>query len=116
MKNMKSVESSNISKIGYDASTITLWVEFKDGSVYEYEDVPSSAYQDLMAAKSVGSHLAKHIKGTYRHKRLPFELEVLPTAIEISEAVEVAKLSTPAVALTVRRLAFQFDKSQGKAK
>lgn len=63
------VSSSNIQSVGYDADGKLLAVEFKDGSIYHYHDVPKDAYDDLMAAKSLGGHLHKNIKGIYKHAK-----------------------------------------------
>lgn len=38
--NRKSVTSSNIASIGYDETSETLEIEFKNGGVYQYFDVP----------------------------------------------------------------------------
>lgn len=62
------VQSSNIRAIGYD--TGTLEVEFKDGSVYQYADVPQKVHDALLKAPSIGTYFAKNIKGSYKHKPL----------------------------------------------
>lgn len=64
------VSSSNIASIGYDAQSETLEVEFLDGSVYQYFNVPSGTYEGLMAASSHGSYLNAHVKGTYQYQKL----------------------------------------------
>ena len=64
------VRSSNISSIGYDASSNTLEVEFIGGAVYQYYGVPKPVYEELMRASSHGSYLADYVKGKYRYKEL----------------------------------------------
>lgn len=64
------VSSSNIASIGYDAQSETLEVEFLDGSVYQYFNVPAGTYEGLMAASSHGSYLSSHVKGTYQYQKL----------------------------------------------
>jgi len=64
------VDSSNIEEIGYDLNTQTLEVQFKDGNVYQYFDVPQSVYEGLMSASSKGQFLNKEIKVNYRYARL----------------------------------------------
>jgi hypothetical protein len=64
------VSSSNIASIGYDAQSETLEVEFLDGSVYQYFNVPSGTYEGLMADSSHGSYLNSHVKGTYQYQKL----------------------------------------------
>ncbi len=67
---MQNVDSSNVESVGYDRDTQELHVRFKNGSLYKYENVPPDAHEELMAADSVGKHLAENIKGTYDHSQL----------------------------------------------
>lgn len=64
------VVSSNVAEIGYDAATMTLEVAFKNGTVYQYFDVPESLYQELMRAESVGKVLNAQIKNSYRYMKI----------------------------------------------
>lgn len=64
------VESSNISSIGYDEGSSTLEIEFNNGTVYQYFDVPESVYKGIMEAGSKGQYFAQHIKGYYRFVRV----------------------------------------------
>ena len=68
--NRTPVSSSNVASVGYDQNTLTLEVEFKNGSVYQYYDVPEVVHQELMQASSVGGFLNEQIKPTYRGARL----------------------------------------------
>lgn len=65
-----SVQSSNIASIGYDTQSETLEIEFLNGSVYQYFDVPERIYEELMGADSHGSYLAHNIKGVYRYSKV----------------------------------------------
>lgn len=63
--------SSNIASIGYDSISQTLEVEFLNGSIYQYYDVPEALYEGLMSADSHGKFLAEYIKkGGYRYERV----------------------------------------------
>lgn len=64
------VESSNIVSIGYDSDNETLEIEFLNGSIYQYYDVPEYVFQELMSASSHGSYLAANIKGTYSYSKV----------------------------------------------
>ena len=64
------VESSNISSIGYDEGSSTVEIEFHNGTVYQYFDVPESVYKGIMEAGSKGQYFAQHIKGYYRFVRV----------------------------------------------
>ena len=68
--NRTPVSSSNVASVGYDPNTLTLEVEFKDGSVYQYFDVPETVYQELMRASSVGTFLHANIKNSYRYTKV----------------------------------------------
>jgi len=68
--NRTPVISSHVASIGYDPNTMTLEVEFRDGSVYQYFDVPETEHQYLMSASSVGTYLSQNIKTSYRCARI----------------------------------------------
>ena len=63
------VESSQIKSVGYDEESSTLEVEFKNGSVYEYADVPKDVYEGMMNADSVGRTFNATVKGVYPYTR-----------------------------------------------
>lgn len=56
------VNSSNISSIGYDESSQTLEIEFLNGGIYQYYNVPQSVYEGLMSASSHGIYFDQNIK------------------------------------------------------
>lgn len=58
----KPVKSSNIASIGYHPATKTLEIEFKNGSVFQYNNIEQSHHAALMTADSPGGHFAKHIR------------------------------------------------------
>lgn len=65
------VVSSNIRSVGYDAFDMVLEVEFNNGTVYQYYDVPEALYKGLMSADSHGKFLTEYIKkGGYRYERV----------------------------------------------
>ena len=68
--NRKPVTSSNIASIGYDDASATLEIEFNNGGIYQYFDVPEREYEGLMSADSHGSYLAHNIKGRYRYSKV----------------------------------------------
>ena len=68
--NRDHVESSNIKSIGYDSKSQTLEIEFLNGSVYQYFDVPEHIFEELMGADSQGKYLASNIKGYYRYSKV----------------------------------------------
>lgn len=68
--NRQPVTSSNIASIGYDVDSQTLEIEFLNGGVYQYFDVPQHVHDELMNAGSHGQYLAQNIKGAYRYSKV----------------------------------------------
>ncbi len=64
------VASSNVTSIGYDEAQQTLEVEFQNGAVYQYYNVPESLHQQLMGASSKGAFLNTYIKNAYPFSRV----------------------------------------------
>lgn len=72
--NMTPVESSNIAAIGHNPQTSILHVQFKGGKTYEYKNVNTELFQQLLTAESIGSFFAKNIKsapGVYPYSLVP---------------------------------------------
>jgi len=64
------VVSSNIASIGYDPESLILEVEFLNGSVYQYFDVPQQVYIDFINAESKGRFLWQYIRDVYEYTRI----------------------------------------------
>jgi DNA helicase HerA-like ATPase len=64
------VASSTVASVGYEPETMTLEVEFVNGTIYQYFDVPEGECAGLLAAGSVGKYLSSNIKGRYRYARI----------------------------------------------
>ena len=65
----RTVTSSNIAEIGYDAGTQELRVRFNSGLEYVYLDVPGTVFSDFLDADSKGKFLNQNIKGQYEYAR-----------------------------------------------
>lgn len=68
---VKEVFSSNVSKLGYDDATSTLYVQWtnsKSGMASAYFGVPIDVYENLLRAPSIGGMIHSDIKGTYPTK------------------------------------------------
>jgi hypothetical protein len=63
------VDSSQVDRVGYDAESKTLAVQFKHGAkaIYHYPNVEPETHAAFMAAESKGVFFREHIKA------LPFE-------------------------------------------
>jgi KTSC domain len=67
------VTSSNLKSIGWDNGTLE--VEFNDGSIYHYVNVPASKHASLMAEDtraggSVGSHFHRNIRSQHGYRKV----------------------------------------------
>ncbi|MGI0027090.1 MAG: KTSC domain-containing protein [Nitrosopumilaceae archaeon] len=68
--NRISVESSNLSSVGYDFEMRVLEIEFHGGGIYQYSNVTESDYNGLMNAESKGKYFAQHIKNKYDYRKV----------------------------------------------
>jgi hypothetical protein len=64
------VQSNTVKSVGHDPKTLTLEIEFHNGNVYQYFDVPVGVHADFMQASSLGTFFNKQIKGHYRYAKL----------------------------------------------
>jgi hypothetical protein len=64
------VESTLLARVSYDAPQSVLDLEFRDGAVYRYFDVPATVYDELLAADSKGTHFNRHIRNCFTCQRL----------------------------------------------
>jgi KTSC domain len=68
--NRQPVTSSNLRSVGYDSTSQVLEIEFHDGGIYQYFDVPSSVHASLLNAGSKGSYFQTFIKDRYRYRKI----------------------------------------------
>jgi hypothetical protein len=60
------VQSTAIAKVGYSKRRHILEVEFVNGAVYRYFDVPFSVYHEVMSAESKARFYDSNIRKHYR--------------------------------------------------
>lgn len=64
------IESSNLIKTEYDSNTNKLIATFKNGIMYEYDEVPHKIYAQFRLAESQGKFFNTEIAKTYKYKKL----------------------------------------------
>ncbi len=64
------VESTGIAAVGYSRRLHALEIEFRDGSIYRYVDIPISHYHGLIGAESKAHYYNDHLRGKYRCVRV----------------------------------------------
>lgn len=69
-KIINEIESTNIVKTEYDTSTKKMIAEFKNGTKYEYEDVPHNVYTKFRLADSQGKYFTTDISKKFKYKKL----------------------------------------------
>lgn len=67
---MVSVSSNRLDSVGYDERLKLLQIQFVNGSMYEYYDVPKSVYIGLITASSAGEYFHEYVEGTYHYSRI----------------------------------------------
>lgn len=65
------VNSSILTSVGYNANKRILEIEFRNGGIYKYHNIPESIYSGLMKADSFYQYFERHIKmADYLFKRV----------------------------------------------
>jgi hypothetical protein len=64
------VQSRLLAAMEYDQEQTILQLEFRDGAVYQYFQVPRQTYQDLLRADSKGAYFNRLIRNVFPCSRL----------------------------------------------
>jgi hypothetical protein len=64
------INSSNLKSATYQTEAKTLAVTFKNGSIYEYYDVPWEIFTKLRMSDSQGKFLNAYINKVYKYKKV----------------------------------------------
>jgi hypothetical protein len=66
--NRVAVESTILASAGYAPDRFLLDLEFRDGTLYRFWDVPALCFQQLMASESKGAFFNRHIRNRFRYQ------------------------------------------------
>ena len=69
-KIINEIDSSNLNKTEYDTATKKMIAEFKNGTRYEYENVPHNVYAEFRLAESQGKYFNTDISKQYKYKKI----------------------------------------------
>ena len=69
-KIINEIQSSNIRRTEFDTQTKDLVVEFNNGLIYLYENVPHQIYTQFRLSESQGKFFNSKIAKTFKYKRL----------------------------------------------
>ncbi|PYP84952.1 MAG: KTSC domain-containing protein [Blastocatellia bacterium AA13] len=67
---IESPESSSIVRFCYDGRKEILRVEFQNGGVYNYYDVPDSVFKQMSQASSKGKFFMDNVREEYDYMRV----------------------------------------------
>jgi len=62
--------SSNIASVGYDKQKMILEVEFHNGAIYQYFNVPEKVYTELINAPSHGAYFFNEVKDGFSYNKI----------------------------------------------
>ena len=68
-KIINEIESTNIVRTEYDTTTKKMIAEFKNGTKYEYEDVPHNVYTKFRLAESQGKYFNENIAKAHNYTK-----------------------------------------------
>ena len=61
--------SSSVEAFEYDSEEKSLKVEFVNGTIYDYYEVPEDVFEALCESESKGQYLNVNIKGSYNYEK-----------------------------------------------
>ena len=68
---MSTVDSSAIDQIGYNDENKLLKIQFKNGDVYQYYDVPRGVYEEFKDSQSKGHYFQNGIRNSgYKYEKI----------------------------------------------
>lgn len=64
------VESTALTGVGYSKRIHALEIEFHDGLIYRYTEVPAALYKGLLAADSKARFYNRNVRGKFHCRRV----------------------------------------------
>ncbi len=64
------VKSRILRSVGYDDSTKILEVEFQNGLIYQFFDVPKKVSEDLLHSGEIGKYFTEKVRTRFRTKQV----------------------------------------------
>jgi lysyl-tRNA synthetase class 2 len=64
------ITSSNLKSATYNTEEKTLMVEFNNGAIYEYNNIPWNKFTKLRLAESQGKYFNEHIAKGHTYKKV----------------------------------------------
>jgi KTSC domain len=68
--NRQTLDSTTLAAASYLSAQCLLELEFRNGAVYRYTDVPACVYQALLEADSKGTFFNHHIRNRFPYQQV----------------------------------------------
>lgn len=69
LPDMTPVESSSsVESVGHDGHS--LWIQFRNGSLYQYPSCPAEHHAGILGAESAGKHFAANVRNRFTGHRV----------------------------------------------
>jgi hypothetical protein len=65
-----SVNHNEFRTVGYEPLELLMEVEFQDGRIYLFSDIPMALYDSFIAADNMSDFYHTHIEDQYAHTRV----------------------------------------------
>lgn len=69
------VKSSRIKEVAYDLSKQELWVQYRNGQRYRFQEVPQSFYLEMLMADSIGGYFFDNIRYSFPNQLMSSETD-----------------------------------------
>lgn len=64
------VKSRILRTVGYDSTAKSLEIEFQNGLVYQFSDVPPKIFKDLMNSEVIGKYFTDKVRTKFHSKQI----------------------------------------------
>jgi hypothetical protein len=64
--NREYIGSEDVSSAGYDPETMVMEIEFHNGTVFQYLEVPAEIFEGLISSVNPGKFFAQSIKNKFK--------------------------------------------------
>jgi len=64
------VKSRILRSVGYNDSAKILEIEFQNGQIYQFSDVPPKVFADLMHSDEIGKYFSEKVRPKFQSKQI----------------------------------------------
>jgi hypothetical protein len=64
------LQSTSLKAATFQEQSALLELQFRNGTIYRYSDVPARVYEELLRAESKGQYFNQHIRNRYHYAKI----------------------------------------------